>query len=68
MAIRAHCLMKRATSVRPDQQEIERLLEDIDRLSRTISDSGLHQTQLAAWVRNLRREVESQATAVAVTL
>jgi hypothetical protein len=65
VAIRAHRLVRRATSMHPDREEIEQLLEDIDRLGRMISDFGLHQTQLAAWVRNLRREVESRAVAVA---
>src|SRR5262249_15602169 len=59
VAICADRFVRRAASMRPDQEEIDPLLEEIDRLSRMISDSGLHQTQLAAWVRNVRRKVES---------
>ena len=63
LAIRAHRFMKRPPSLGPHREEIDVLLDDIDRLNQMISDSHMHQTQLAAWVRNLRREVASQVIA-----
>jgi hypothetical protein len=63
LAIRAHRLRKRTTSLGPGQGENDELLEDIELLNQMISDSHLHQTQLAAWSRNLRREVADRARA-----
>jgi hypothetical protein len=60
VAIRAHRLTKRTSSPDRNREEIDRLLGEIDELNRMIFDSGLHQTQLAAWAGNLRREVGSR--------
>ena len=59
VAIRAHRL-KRTTGPDRNRKEINQLLGEIDELNRMIFDPGLHQTQLAAWARNFRREVESR--------
>ena len=65
LAVRAHHLMRRPPSLDPDWEDIDKTLEDIDELNGMISDSRMHRTQLAAWARNLRREVASRASPAA---
>ena len=67
LAIRAHRSMKRPPSLGLHREEIDVLLEEIDRLNQMISESHMHQTQLASWARNLRREVASRAIAAIAT-
>jgi hypothetical protein len=61
LAVRAHHLMRRPPSLNPDREDIDKILEDIEELDAMISESRMHRTQLAAWARNLRREVASRA-------
>jgi hypothetical protein len=63
LALRAHRVVNRDVTVDPEREDINAILEDIGVLDRIISESYSQRTELARWVRNLRRVVANHGIA-----